>query len=59
MFGGINFRQCGKGRHILFVIINTGQKICVIKISQMRADGEIGENFRVYGIKLWCCCNSY
>ena len=26
LFGGINFRQCGKGRHILYVIINTGQK---------------------------------
>ena len=44
-FGGINFRQCGKGRHILYVIINTGQKIRVIKISPMRADGKIGENF--------------
>ena len=46
IFGGINFRQCGKGRHILYVIINTGKKkIRIIKISPMRADGEIGENF--------------
>ena len=45
IFGGINFRQCGKGCHILYVIINTRQKICMIKISPMRADGEIGENF--------------
>ena len=45
IFGGINFRQCGKGHHILCVIINTGQKIHVIKISPMRADGEIGKNF--------------
>ena len=42
-FGGINFCQCGKGRHILYVIINTGQKICVIKILPMRADGKIGK----------------
>ena len=54
ILGGINFRQCSKDRHIFYVIINTGQKIHVIKISPMRADGEIGktspgENFRVYG----------
>ena len=42
---GINFRQCGKGRHTLNVIINTGQKIRTIKISPVRTDGEIGENF--------------
>ena len=30
------------------VSINTGQKICTIKISLMRVDGEIGENFCVY-----------
>ena len=45
IFGGINFHQCGKGHHILYVITNTGQKIRVIKISPMRADGEIGEKF--------------
>ena len=28
MFGGINFHQCGKGHHIVYVIINPGQKIC-------------------------------
>ena len=27
IFDEINFHQCGKGRHILHVIINTGQKI--------------------------------
>ena len=58
IFTGINFRQCGKGRHILCVIINTGQKIHRIKISPMQAGGEIGETFllakifsyTVYGI---------
>ena len=55
IFGGINFHQCGKGRHILYVIINTGQKIHVIKISPMRADGEIGENFCVYGTMTLVC----
>ena len=44
-FSGINFRRCCKGHHILYVIINTGQNICVIKISPMRADGESGKNF--------------
>ena len=29
---------------ILNVIINTGQNICVINISPIRADGEIGKN---------------
>ena len=27
IYGGINFRQCSKGHHTLYVIINTGQKI--------------------------------
>ena len=45
IFDGINFHQCGIGRHILYVITNTGQKIRVIKISPIRADVEIGENF--------------
>ena len=45
IFGGINFHQCGKGRHVLNVIINMGQKTHVIKISPIRTDGEIGENF--------------
>ena len=45
IFSGINFRQCSKGHHILNVIINTGQKIRAIKISPIRADGKIGENF--------------
>ena len=26
VFGGINFHQYGKGRHMLYVIVNTGQK---------------------------------
>ena len=48
----INFRQCGKGRHILYVIIYTGQK--KINFSPMRAGGEISESFllakfHVYG----------
>ena len=38
IFSGINFRQCGKGCHILYVIINTGQKIRIIKILPKRAD---------------------
>ena len=52
IFAGIKFRQCGKGRHIFCVIrvINTGQKICGIKISPMQAGGEIGENFWLYDI---------
>ena len=32
VFGGINFRQCSKGRHILNVIINTGQNFRVYDI---------------------------
>ena len=53
IFGGINFHQCGKGRHILNVIINTGQKIRTIKISPIRADGEIGENFLLAKISVY------
>ena len=52
IFVGIKFRQCHKGYHILYVIINTGQKICVIKISSMRADGEIGKNFLLAKISM-------
>ena len=50
IFGGINFRQCSKGRHILNVIINIGQKICAIKILPIRTDGQIGENLDIYGM---------
>ena len=39
------FCQCGRGHHILYIIVNTGQKICVIKFSPMRAGGKICENF--------------
>ena len=53
IFGDIIFHQCGKGHHILYVIINTGQKIHVIKISPMRADGEIGENFLLEKISVY------
>ena len=53
IFSGINFRQCGKGCHILYVIINTGQKIRVIKILPMRADGEIGKNFLLAKISMY------
>lgn len=38
--GGINFRQRGIGRHILYAVINTGQKN-----SPMRAGGKVGEIF--------------
>ena len=31
------FRQCGKGRHILYVIFNTGQKFSMTKFWPMRA----------------------
>ena len=27
IFGGINFHQCGKGCHILYVFMNMGQKV--------------------------------
>ena len=53
IFGGINFRQCCEGRHILNVIINTGQKIHAIKISPIRADGKIGENFLLAKISVY------
>ena len=42
LYSGINFYQCGKGRHILYIIINTGQKI-VENFSPMTTGGEIGE----------------
>ena len=47
----LNFRQCSKDRHILYVIINAGQKIRIIKISPMRADGEISKIFLL--AKIW------
>ena len=53
IFSWINFHQCGKGRHILYVIINTRQKIRVVKILPMRADGEIGENFLLVKISVY------
>ena len=50
VFSGINFRQCGKGHHILNVIINTGH---AIKILPIRADGEIGKNFLLAKISMY------
>ena len=38
--------------HILYVIIDKEQKISGINFSPMRAGGEIGENFQVYGTLL-------
>ena len=35
---------CGEGHHILYVIINTGQKNSQIKILPTRIGGKIGEN---------------
>ena len=55
IFGGINFRQCGKGRHAYPLCTCLGQNL-QIKISPMRAGGEIGtkfspgENFQLYGM---------
>ena len=39
------FCQCGKGCYILYAIFNTRQKIIVIRILPMRADGKIGKKF--------------
>ena len=55
IFSGINFRQCGEGCHILYVIINTEQ----IKISPTRAGGKIGENFflvKIFGYTVHAVC---
>ena len=57
IFSGINFCQCGKGRHILYVIINTRQKNLCDKSfaneSRWRNWWKFspGENFRVYGTR--------
>ena len=59
IFGEINFRICGKGHHILNVIINTGQKICGIKFSPIRADGEIGETFLLAKISVYTVCEDF
>ena len=40
-----SFHECGEGRHVLFAIINTGQKISMITFLTTRAGGEIGKNF--------------
>ena len=37
--------QYGKGRHMLYVIINTRQKIRRTNFSPTRPGGEIGKNF--------------
>ncbi len=42
IFDGINFHQYGNGRHMLYVIIYMGQKICETKVSP---GGKIGKNF--------------
>ena len=44
-FRGNNFRQSGKGRHILYAIFNTGQRVSVMKFSPMRAGEESDKNF--------------
>ena len=56
IFGGIHFRQCCKGHHILNVIINTGQTIRAIKISPIKANGEIGKNFLLAKISTYTVC---
>ena len=59
IFCGIYFRQCGKGPHILNVMINTGQKIHAIKISPIRADCEIGETFLLAKISAYAVDEAY
>ena len=44
-FARFFFRQCGKGRHIHCVIINTREKHSWIKFLPMEASGEIGKKF--------------
>ena len=52
--GGINFRQCSKGRNILYVIINKGQKNSRIKNFTNKSRWQNwrkfspGENFHLY-----------
>ena len=54
------YHQCSKGCHILNVIINTGKKIGAIKISPIRADGEISKNFLLAKISAYMVlCNSF
>ena len=53
IFDGINSCQYGKGHHILYVIINTGQKILWIKLLPTRAGGEIGKNFLLVKISTY------
>ena len=64
-FGGKNLHQCGKGRHILYVIIHIGQKISV---SLIRTGSEIGKHFllakifHLYGnnyMILYVTCNYF
>ena len=59
IFNGINFHQCSRGHHILYVIINTGKKSLRIKISAMRAGGKIGENFLLAKISTYTVDHLY
>ena len=45
LFGGINFRQCDKGHHILYVIINTGQKFMDKKFRQREQVAKLAKIF--------------
>ena len=49
--GGIIIHQCSKGCHALYAIINTGQKLSVIKFRQYRASGK---NFLPVKISMYC-----
>ncbi len=49
IFDGINFHKYGKGRHMLYVIINTGQKIRGIKLSPTSQVAKLVKIFWLYG----------
>ncbi len=54
--GGINIHQCGKVRHILYIITKTGQKNFVDKIREQVVKLSLGENIQLYGILCTTMC---
>ena len=51
IFGGISFANVVK---VTISSLTQDKKIRVIKISPMRANGEIGESFHIYNIHMYC-----
>ena len=48
MFDGIDFRQYSEDRHMLYTIVNTGQKICGTKFLLINVRDKVAKLVKIF-----------